>query len=286
MSKFFKSPLTFAISGAIFVAVVIVLGMLGTEHKMPISGKLQIVADENFWGSLAAQIGGDKVQVASIVSDPNADPHEYETTTANARAVADANYVILNGAGYDAWGDKLLTASPNTNRKVLHVADLLGKKNTDNPHFWYSPSFVDKTTAQIEKDLAQLDPSNASYFAAQYSQLQAKLAGYQNRIAGIKQQFGGTQVAATEDIFDYLAQATGLDLVSPPAFIQAVAEGNDPPTSSLIQFQQQLQSGQVKVLVYNQQTTTPLTDAMKKLAAAQGIPTIGITEIVQPANLS
>jgi zinc/manganese transport system substrate-binding protein len=250
-----------------------------------VNGKLQVVAAENFWGSLAAQLGGSKVQVTSIVSDPNADPHEFETSTKNAREFAAANYVVLNGAGYDSWGDKLLNANPNTKRKVLTVAALLGKKEGDNPHFWYNPAYVNEAVAQMEKDLIALDPKDAGYFKQQDQKLQVSLAGYQNRIQSIKQQFGGTKVAATEDIFAYLAQAAGLNLISPAAFIEAVAEGNDPPTNSVVQFQQQLQSGQPKILVYNEQTVTPLTTQMKKLAAEQNIPVVGVTETIQPPDV-
>ena len=138
----------------------------------------------------------------------------------------------------------------------------------------------------MEKDFIALDPADQAYFQQQYQKLQGSLAGYQDRIKNIKAQFGGTKVAATEDIFQYLANAAGLDLVSPPPFIQAVAEGNDPPTSSVVQFQQQLESGQVKVLVYNEQTVTPLTQNVKKLAAEHNIPIVGITETVQPPDTS
>jgi zinc/manganese transport system substrate-binding protein len=249
---------------------------------------LRIVAAENFWGSLAAQIGGSHVRVLSVVSDPNADPHEYETNAADARAVAGADYVIENGAGYDSWMDKLVGAGAGSvsNRKVLNAAVLIGKKNGDNPHFWYDPDYVNAVAAQMEQDLIVLDPTNASYYEAQYQTLKISLAQYQDRIATIKQQYGGTKVAATEDIFVYLADAAGLDLVSPPAFTEAVAEGNDPPAASVVQFEEQLKSGDVKILVYNQQTVTPLTDTIKKLAASQGISVVGITETIQPPNLS
>ena len=103
------------------------------------SRTLQVIAGENFWGSIAAQLGGAHVSVTSIVTDPNADPHEYESNTADARAFATARYVILNGAGYDTWGQKLLDANPADGRMVLTVADLLGKHEGDNPHFWYNP---------------------------------------------------------------------------------------------------------------------------------------------------
>jgi zinc/manganese transport system substrate-binding protein len=138
----------------------------------------------------------------------------------------------------------------------------------------------------MEQDLAALDPADASYYELQYQQLQASLAEYQNRIATIKQQFAGTQVAATEDIFVYLADAAGLDLVSPPAFIQAVAEGNDPPAASVVEFENQLKSGDIAMLVYNEQTVTPLTDSMKALAAQENIPVVGVTETIQPPDAS
>jgi len=166
----------------------------------------------------------------------------------------------------------------------LTVADLLGKKDGDNPHFWYSPTYVNKVIAQIEDDYIAIRPADRSYFQQEYRNLQISLATYQNRILSIKKQFGGTPVAATESIFQYLAEAADLSLVSPIPFIYAVAEGDDPPTSSVVTFQQQLESGQVKVLVYNEQTVTPLTESMKKLAADQSIPVIGITETIQPPD--
>lgn len=247
---------------------------------------LQVVAGENFWGSIVSQIGGARVHVQSVVSDPNADPHEYETSTQTARAVAAANYVVLNGAGYDSWGGKLLAASPNPRRKTLTVAALLGKHNGDNPHFWYNPAYVNVVAGQVEGDLATLDPHDTSYFQSRLALLRRSLGGYQSQIAQIAQTYHGSEVAATEDIFAYLAAAAQLDLISPPAFTQAVAEGNDPPAASVAAFRQQLQSGQVKLLVYNLQTVTPLTDSVKKLAGEQGIPMVGISETIQPPTAS
>ncbi|HUD10670.1 MAG TPA: zinc ABC transporter substrate-binding protein [Candidatus Saccharimonadales bacterium] len=270
------------------VLVLIVIGLLVLTNKRPAnntaSTKVQVVAAENFWGSLVSQLGGNRVHVTSIVSDPNADPHEYESNATDARAVATANYVILNGVGYDDWGNKLLSAQLNPQRKVLTIGTLVGKKEGDNPHLWYNPTYVNLAVVQMDKDLIALDPAGKTYYQLQLKQLQVSLAGYQNRIKSIKQRFGGTKVAATEDIFAYLANAAGLDLVSPEPFIQAVAEGNDPPTDSVVQFQQQLQSGQIKALVYNEQTVTPLTTSMKQLATDQNIPVVGVTETIQPPD--
>ena len=272
------------------VLVVLVLMAIGilTYHKMPSqsSGRIQIVAGENFWGSIASQIGGNRVEVTSIVSDPNADPHQYESSSVNAKAFAAADYIILNGAGYDSWGDRLIKSNTTARSKILKVADLVGKKEGDNPHFWYSPTYVDMVAAKIEHDLMTIDPYGSSYYINQFNNLENSFKSYKSRINDINQHFAGTKVAATEDIFQYLADATKLNLISPSQFTQAVAEGNDPPTNSVVQFQQQLQNKEPKVLVYNLQTVTPLTESIKKLATEQSIPTIGITETIQPPNKS
>lgn len=269
------------------VVTLLTLGIISLSHNRAPghNGTIQIVAAENFWGSLAFQLGGSHVSVTSLVTDPNADPHEFGSTASTGRSYETADYVIENGAGYDSWSDDLLRAHQNPQRKVLNIANLVGKKAGDNPHIWYDPVYVNKAIAQMEQDLINLDPNSKSYYERQYKNLQAELAGYQNQINVIKQEYAGTKVAATEDIFVYLANAAGLDLISPPAFMQAIAEGSsEPPADSVVQFQQQLQERQVKLLVYNTQTITPITENMKKLASQQNIPVVGISETVQPPN--
>jgi zinc/manganese transport system substrate-binding protein len=250
----------------------------------PAGKTLQVVAAENFWGSLVAQIGGSDVTVTTIVTDPNADPHDYEATPADARAISNADYVILNGVGYDPWGDKLAGASNKPGRKILKVADFLGKKEGDNPHLWYKPDYVNKAIGQMEQDLSALDPAHAADYHANYTALQQSLAGYQTAIASIKQQYSGVKVGATEDIFVYLTDATGLNLITPPAFIQAVGDGNDPPAQTVATFETQIKTGQVKVLLFNLQTVTPLITSIKKMAEDKKIPIVGMTETVSPTN--
>ncbi len=276
----------------IVVLLVVVVGagiIFSKKAAAPLANNskvVQIVAAENFWGSLISQLGGIHVNVVSIVSDPNADPHEYESDTTNAREVANADYVIENGAGYDSWMDKLLSAGGNPNRKVLNAALLLGKKDGDNPHFWYNPQYVNQVIFQMKQDLIAIDPTNSDYYNSQYTLLQTALKPYQNRVLSIKQQFGGTNIAATESIFVYPAQALGLNLVSPTQFMNAIDEGNDPSAQSVIQFEDLLKNNQVKVLVYNEQTVTPITLTMKKLAGDANIPVVGITETIQPPDAS
>jgi zinc/manganese transport system substrate-binding protein len=249
------------------------------------TSKIPVVAAENFWGSLLSQLGGTRTQVLSIVTDPNADPHEYESNSADAQAIANAALVVVNGAGYDDWALKLISASANPHQVVLNVAELLGKKEGDNPHFWYSPYYVNDTVKAMYSDLVAVDPVDTAYYTQQYASLNSSLSEYNARISEIKQQFAGTKVASTESIFVYLANATGLDLVSPPAFMDSVAEGNDPPAQSVVQFQELIQNGSVSVLVYNAQTVTPLTQNIKAMAAAKGIPIVAVTETIQPPDV-
>ena len=246
---------------------------------------IQVVAAENFWGSLVSQLGGIHVNVTSIVSNPNTDSHEYESNAADARLITNAQYVIVNGAGYDTWALNIISAENTPNQRVLDVQELINQSVTANPHFWYSPYYANDTLAAMYKNLVCIDPTYTSYFHQQYASLNTLLwQSYMEEENQIKLKFGGVPVASTESIFVYMANATGLDVVSPVGFMQAVAEGNDPSAQDVATMEQLMMDGNstVHVLVYNEQTVTPLTQYIKALAAKYQIPTIGVTETVQP----
>src|SRR5436309_6045403 len=131
------------------------------------SNGLQVVAAENFWGSIASQLGGDRVHVTSVIASPATDPHDYEPTAADARTMAGAQMAIVNGIGYDPWADKLIAANPVHGRGVLTVGDLVGVKPGGNPHRWYSPGDVQKVIAQIVRDYTKLDPKGGAYYKQQ-----------------------------------------------------------------------------------------------------------------------
>ena len=248
---------------------------------------INVVAAENFWGSLVAQIGGTHVNVTSIITDPNTDPHEYEANDSTAEAFKDAQYVILNNVGYDDWATLLVGGDGAVNQTVLNVGDMLGVNVTGgivsgNPHLWYNPTYVNQTVAWIYHNLTAIAPSLGGYFTDQYDNLTAALGTLYSEVTAIRDRFGGTVVASTESIFVYLANATGLDLVSPPTFMEAVAEGNDPSDQSIVTFECQLESGHVRVLVYNQQTVTPITTMMEQLAESHNVTIVPVTETIQP----
>lgn len=265
-------------------ALALTVSACGSSTPAVQAGPLKVVAGQNFWGSIATQLGGSRASVQSVVTDPNADPHEYESNTNDARAIADANFVILNGAGYDDWASRLLSANPSSHRTVLIAADLLGKKAGDNPHFWYNPDYVTRMADQITADYKSIDSADAAYFDQQRADFTTALKPYTQRIAEIKAKFSGVPVGATESIFVYMATALGLNLISPPEFMNAVAEGNDPPAAAVITFQNQITSKQVEVLVYNVQTATAVTTNIKHIAALADIPVVGVSETMQPES--
>jgi zinc/manganese transport system substrate-binding protein len=261
------------------------LAACGTPPTNSGSGQtLQVIAGENFWGSIASQLGGSHVSVTSIVTNPNTDPHEYESSATDARAFATADYVVLNGAGYDDWGQKLLSGNPSSNRKVFTVADLLNKKAGDNPHFWYNPDWVDKAADRITADYQAIDSKDSAYFSQQREAFRSALKPYHDAIAKIRSTSAGVPIGSTESIFVYMAQALGVNLVSPPEFMRAISEGTDPPAQTVAEFQNQVGNHLITVLVYNVQTSTPITENLKQLAAKNGIPVVGISETVQPIN--
>jgi zinc/manganese transport system substrate-binding protein len=279
------AALIIVVIGGLFAGLYFTGSFTGTSGTGN-GGVIEVVAAENFWGSLASQLGGSHVHVLSIVTDPNADPHEYESNTADAKAIANASFVIVNGAGYDTWALRLIAASANPHQTVLNVQELLGQQLGGNPHYWYSPYYVNSTVRAMYNDLLAIDPANSAYYKQQYAAMNVSIGDYNSRIHEIASKFAGTRVAATEDIFAYLANATKLNLVSPPEFMSAVAEGNDPPAQSVATFEQQIDNNSVAMLVFNAQTVTPLTDSIKSLAAQHNIPVVPVTETIQPPDVT
>jgi zinc/manganese transport system substrate-binding protein len=250
------------------------------------SGKVEVVAAENFWGSVAAQVGGDKVHVVSIIANPDTDPHDYEAKPDDAKKIAVANYVIVNGAGYDPWAPKLLAANPVNGRQTLDIGELVGVKEGGNPHFWYSPDYVNKVIDRIAADLKKLDSGDASYFDTQSSNYKnSGLKDYNDTIAAIRKKYTGVPVGATESIFVYIAQATGLNLVTPPDYMKAISEGTDPSAGDKATVDQQVAGKKVRVMVFNTQNSTPAVQAVATKAKAVNIPVVEITE-TPPADSS
>jgi len=249
------------------------------------SGTLQVVAAENVWGSIATQLGGAGVHVKALITNPATDPHDYEPTAADARAVAVANLVIVNGVGYDPWVSKLVAASPANGRIVLDVGDLVGVEAGGNPHRWYSPPDVHRVARAIARDYATLSPGQAGAFRDRLATFEQRgLAQYTRLIATIRRRYAGVRVGASESIFAPLAQALGLDLVTPPSFLKAISEGAEPTVRDKTTIDRQVARRQIAVWVSNRQNATPDVQRITDSARANGIPVVSITETLDPES--
>jgi zinc/manganese transport system substrate-binding protein len=246
---------------------------------------VRIVAAENFWGSIASQIGGSKASVQSVIADPAQDPHSYEPTASDARTLATAQLAVVNGVGYDPWAPKLLAANPAPGRLVLTVGALFGLTQGDNPHRWYDPADVTAVARKIAADLKQLDPGDAAYFAQQERTFETTgLARYHALIAQIKSRYAGVPVGASESIFALLAPSLGLRLLTPPSFMKAISEGTDVSARDTLTTQRQIASHQLRLWIYNSQNATPAVQRLNTLARAAHIPIVTITETLDPAK--
>jgi zinc/manganese transport system substrate-binding protein len=238
------------------------------------SGKIQIVASTNVWGDIAAQIGGDQVNVTSILSDPSADPHLFESDAKTASQIEAAQLVIVNGLGYDEFMDKLLETGSNGD-KVLTVSDVLRASPDANPHLWYNLSRILEVATAIQNYLIKIDPEHAD----EYRRNTAKfIAEMQPVIARVTPRSGG--VAYTERVAEYLLNDLGLENKTPEGFSQSVENGTEPTPQQLQEFEQVLTSGKVSVLVYNNQTVNDVTKQLETSARAAGVVVVGVSETI------
>jgi len=249
------------------------------------SSTITVAASINAWGSILTQLGGDRVHAVSLITNPDTDPHSYEPTPADGRTIAEAQLFVENGIGYDSWADKALAASPNSSRVVLNVGTLVGIADGGNPHRWYSPSDVAKVADAITADLKKIDAKDATYFDEQRKAFDTQgMARYHSLISEIRAKYSGVKVGASESIFAPLADALGLDLVTPPSFLKAISEGTDPSPADKTTIDRQIANREIKVYVYNTQNSTPDVAAQVAAAKAKGIPVTGVTETLSPAN--
>jgi zinc/manganese transport system substrate-binding protein len=264
-----------------------VLGVNRQRHSPPDAHRtVEVVAAENMWGSIAAEIGGSHVHVVSLVAGPNADPHSYEPTAGDARALAGAQLVIANGVGYDPWVEKLVDANDGT-ATMLDVGTLVGAEAGSNPHRWYNPDDVQTVVDELLTDLRRLDPTDGDYFAGRATAFEnVSLADYHATISAIRARFAGTPVGASESVFSMLAPALGLVVVTPPSFLLAISQGGEVTVGDKTIIDAQIKQRAIKLYVYNSQNMTPDIRAQVHAAVAAGIPVVTISETLTPPDAS
>jgi zinc/manganese transport system substrate-binding protein len=264
-------------------ALLFALGAAGPAHAQD-AGKIAVVAAQNFYGDIARQIGGDRISVASIMSNPDQDPHLFETTPGVVRQIANARIVIVNGADYDSWMDKLIAAAPRPGRSVISAAKLVNAKAGDNPHLWYAPATMPAVAKAIAAALSQADAAHAAEYAGRLGKILADLDRVTQRVAQIKAKHAGKPVTATEPVFGLMADALGLTMRN-QSFQLAMMNDTEPSARDVAAFENDLKNNKVKALIYNKQVSEKLTERLRAIAAKAKVPVVGVTE-TQPANVS
>jgi zinc/manganese transport system substrate-binding protein len=247
------------------------------------NGTVAVVAAENFYGDVVRQLGGNHVQVTSILSNPDEDPHLFEASPKTARALQNAALVVYNGADYDPWMDKLLAASKGKARTTVVAAQLMGKKSGDNPHLWYDPATMPTVAKAVSAYLVQADPAHKADYDARLNTFLTSLKPIDTRVAALKSQFKGVPVTATEPVFGYMSDAIGLDMRN-ARFQLATMNDTEPSASDIAAFEKDLRERQVHVLIYNSQATEALTKRMLKVAHDSHVPSISVTETLPAGN--
>ncbi|MFL9873222.1 metal ABC transporter solute-binding protein [Paraburkholderia megapolitana] len=244
--------------------------------------KIRVVAAENFYGDVVHQLGGDRVDVSSILSNPDQDPHLFEASPKTARELQQASLVVYNGADYDPWMAKLLNASKNAKRTTIVAADLVGKKSGDNPHLWYDPATMPAVARAVSAALASADPAHKAAYDANLAKFLDSLKPITDKVAALRARYTGLPVTATEPVFGYMSDAIGLDMRN-QRFQLAAMNDTEASASDIAAFERDLREKRVRVLIYNSQATEALTKRMLKLAQQSHVPTVSVTE-TEPAG--
>jgi zinc/manganese transport system substrate-binding protein len=236
-----------------------------------------IVSGVTEWGALAHQLVGSDAKVVSLLTDPNADPHEHEATISDAANVARASVVLENGAGYDTWLEQLVSAQ-GSKVSVVNVGKLMGVAPGKNPHLFYNPlaaiKFVKALTKLLERQ------HGFSNIKVRSAALLAQLELTQSDVESFAASCDHVKVTATEDVTSYLLQDARLDIVTPEALRLAVGNGVDPSVRDLATALDQLKKHPA-FLIDNIQTATPLTDELAAQAKSSHVPIIKVTETMR-----
>src|ERR1700744_316460 len=246
------------------------------------TARVPVVAAENFYGDVIRQLGGDHVQVTSILSNPDEDPHLFEASPKTARALQHASLVVYNGADYDPWMAKLLAASKGAQRNVIVAADLVGRKGGDNPHLWYDPATMPIVARAVSDSLSAADPAHKSAYDANLAKFLDSLKPIDAKVAELHGRYAGVPVTATEPVFGYMSDAVGLTMRN-LRFQLATMNDTEASAADIAAFERDLREKRVRVLIYNSQATEALTKRMLKLAQQSKVPTMSVTE-TEPAG--
>ena len=263
-------------------------------------GKLKVVASTSVWASVAQAVGGDKVEVEALISDPAADPHSYESTPRDAAKVTDADLVVLNGGGYDEFAEQILAGKPKPTVEAVAgehpepapaeehghehpepaPAEEHGHDHSVNEHVWYDLHAVHETADRIADELGKLQPANAQAFKDSAARFSGEVGGLETRVQQLAAKQQGKKVIVTEPVAHYLVEAAKLEDITPPEFVKAIESESDPSAAAVAEIQNAVGTRQAAAVLYNPQTESPVTESVRRAAEQNQTPVVEMTELL------
>lgn len=240
------------------------------------SHRINVVASLDFYGETAKAVLGNKGTVTSIIDRPSMEPHEFEPTTNTAKTVSNADVIIYNGLGYDAWMTRL--AADNTDTTKINVAQsVMNKQDGDNEHIWYDMVTMPKLANRLAREFAKRQPQNKTYFKANAKRYIQSLKPLQQELVKLKRNSHGARVNVSEPVFDYALTAMGYKQNN-NHYAQAVQNDTDPSPRDIKQMQSDIRHHKIAFFVVNTQEISRMTTNLLHLAKKSGVPIVRVTE--------
>ncbi len=301
---------------ALTAATTLVLAACGSDDGGPTTSSgdadacpgavVDVVVSVGQWGDVVEALGGECASVTTVIDSVAVDPHDFEPTTGDIAAFEEADLVVLNGADYDHWA---ADAAGNVDPApvVLDLAEVVGVEGEEhaeeegeehaedeeehghggvNPHIWYSPDSVQQAAEALTAELAELSPDAADHFAERADAWQQQLEPYLAEVDALRAAAAGRTYAATESVFEYMAEAIGLTDVTPEGYRESASNETDPAPGDVAEFSDALGAGGVDVLLYNTQTEGGVPEQLRGAAEDAGVPVVEVTESVPEEGLS
>jgi zinc/manganese transport system substrate-binding protein len=199
------------------------LGLIAIVLAMAVSparaqDRLDVVASFSIIGDFVRNVGGDRVSVTTLVG-PDGDAHVYTPAPADARKVADARLVIVNGLDFEGWLSRLVKSSGRKATIVTATTGIAPRKlgSHADPHAWQSVANAKAYVANIRDALAAADPAGAETYRGNAQSYLEKLDALDREVRAAVAQIpqDRRKVISTHDAFGYLASAYGIEFVAP-----------------------------------------------------------------------
>ena len=238
------------------------------------TGVITVAASINQWGSLASEIGGDDVEVTSILTSTNVDAHDFEPKTSDLTALSKAEIVVANGAGYDTWATK----SRGSESTLVSAAQIVGASDGDNPHLWFSKDARTGMAKELANTFSKARPELKKSFTERLKDWQEREKKLDLAMSNFADTHSDATYAATESVAYYLMSDMGLKDVTPTGYAQASANGGEVAPADLQEFQKLIEEKKASVVINNSQESSDATNMITGTAGKSDVPVVDVSE--------